>query len=103
MSSSDAVVPVADRVTAELRAASAEAASAAAGPASDDVSAVVEHPESDARREERFYASLGEVTEFRDVMDLGRYGLPPESSLIVLTDVAGSTKAIEAGRYKDVN
>lgn len=98
MSSSDAVVPVADRVTAEVRGAVNTEA-----PPVSDVSSVVERPASDTLRDERFYASLDEITEFRDVMDLGRYSLPPESSLIVLTDVAGSTQAIEAGRYKDVN
>jgi len=98
MSSSDAVVPVAERATAEVLAA----ANADATPASDDVSTVLELASGTAS-DERFYASLDEITEFRDVMDLGRYTLPPASSLIVLTDVAGSTKAIEAGRYKDVN
>lgn len=53
--------------------------------------------------DENFYASLSEITEFRDVMDLERYTPAPASSLLVLTDVVGSTKAIEAGRYKDVN
>ena len=112
MSSSDAVVPVAERVTAELHAAasaeiaSAEIASATAASASDEVSSVVALADGaalTAPAEERFYASLDEITEFREVMDLGRYALPPASSLVVLTDVAGSTKAIEAGRYKDVN
>jgi hypothetical protein len=52
---------------------------------------------------ESFYTRLEEITEFRDVMDLERYTTVPASSLLVLTDVIGSTKAIEAGRYKDVN
>jgi hypothetical protein len=52
---------------------------------------------------DHFYAGLGEITEFRDVMELERYTAVPASSLLVLTDVVGSTKAIEAGRYKDVN
>src|SRR5690606_7778149 len=41
--------------------------------------------------------------EFRDVLDVARHAALPASSLLVLTDVAGSTQAIEAGRYKDVN
>jgi hypothetical protein len=52
---------------------------------------------------ENFYASLQEIREFRDVTDLERYTLVPSTSLVVITDVVGSTKAIEAGRYKDVN
>jgi DUF3095 family protein len=50
-----------------------------------------------------FYASLAEISEFREVMNLERHTPAPASSLLVLTDVIGSTKAIEAGRYKDVN
>lgn len=99
MSSPDAVVPVADRVLAEVR----TSAEPGPEPTSDDVSSSAARVDVDARNEELFYASLDEVTEFRDVMDLGRYALAPASSLIVLTDVAGSTQAIEAGRYKDVN
>jgi hypothetical protein len=109
MSSSDAVVPVADRVTAEVLAP----ANGEVEPASGDISNVslissvtspmLDSREDDRPREESFYAALDEITEFRDVMDLTRHATPPASSLIVLTDVAGSTKAIEAGRYKDVN
>jgi hypothetical protein len=62
------------------------------------VTAGAAHAEAD-----NFYAALDEITEFRDVMDLERYSAVPASSLLVLTDVVGSTRAIEAGRYKDVN
>jgi hypothetical protein len=99
MSSSDAVVPVADRVTAEVL-APVKGKHAAA---SDEVPSLALRSEAGAPREENFYATLDEITEFRDVMELGRHALPPASALIVLTDVAGSTQAIEAGRYKDVN
>jgi len=105
MSSTDAVVPVADRVAAEVRAPANGEVEPASDPLSEisDISSVLEHGEDALARQESFYAALGEITEFRDVMDLTRHAQPPPSSLIVLTDVAGSTKAIEAGRYKDVN
>lgn len=53
--------------------------------------------------DERFYASLPELTEFTEVTQFDRYAVAPSSSLVVLTDVVGSTRAIELGRYKDVN
>lgn len=58
--------------------------------------------ESDATADQ-FYATLGEVTDFASVMQPGAYSTVPSSYWIALTDVRGSTKAIEAGRYKDVN
>ena len=53
--------------------------------------------------EEQFYAALSEVTDFSSVMLPSAYSPVPASYWIALTDVRGSTKAIEAGRYKDVN
>lgn len=52
---------------------------------------------------ESFYATLPEITTFADVTRLERYAAAPPSSLIVMTDVPGSTSAIERGRYRDVN
>lgn len=52
---------------------------------------------------ERFYEALPELTEFADVIQADLYAVAPPSSVLVLTDVIGSTKAIEAGRYRDVN
>ena len=54
-------------------------------------------------KDEAFYASLGEVTDFSAVTRPDVYSVVPPSYWIALTDVRGSTKAIEAGRYKDVN
>ncbi|MEL6544031.1 MAG: DUF3095 family protein, partial [Myxococcota bacterium] len=52
---------------------------------------------------ENFYRDLQGFSEFERVCDpLGYYPLPSDWHVIV-TDVAGSTAAIEAGRYKDVN
>lgn len=53
--------------------------------------------------EEHFFAQLPEVTRFLEVTDPRCYTEAPRSWLLVLTDVRGSTKAIEAGRYRDVN
>jgi hypothetical protein len=105
MSTSDAVVPVADRVAAEVRAPAHREVEPASDPVSDvsDVTSVIACGDDAAPSDESFYGALGEITEFRDVMDLARHAQPPASSLIVSTDIAGSTKAIEAGRYKDVN
>ena len=56
-----------------------------------------------AEKEERFYADLPDVLDFHDVADPNIYQRFPESWWIALTDVRGSTRAIEAGRYRDVN
>lgn len=57
----------------------------------------------EAQGDERFYSSLGELTDFAAVTQPAAYTAVPASYWIALTDVRGSTKAIEAGRYKDVN
>lgn len=56
-----------------------------------------------APQSERFYQELAEVSDFRDVLAPDRYVQVPLSSLLVSTDVLGSMRAIEAGRYRDVN
>lgn len=53
--------------------------------------------------EESFYADLPALTSFGAVTDFSQYRAVPESWHIVMTDIRGSTQAIEAGRYKDVN
>ncbi len=50
-----------------------------------------------------FYAALPVFDRFSDVYDRTRYSRVPLDWDVVVTDVEGSTKAIEAGRYKDVN
>ena len=52
---------------------------------------------------ERFYAELVKFDRFIDVPDPVHYHLVPDSWLVIITDVEGSTEAIERGRYKDVN
>ena len=50
-----------------------------------------------------FYAALPSTPDFSAVADLGGYAVVPADWFVLLTDVVGSTKAIQAGRYKDVN
>lgn len=74
------------------------------------MSARQQHPE-EAREEadhgsaeaDAFFASLPPFDDFAEVLNPLHYRLSPASWLVVVTDVMGSTKAIEAGRYKDVN
>lgn len=50
-----------------------------------------------------FYRDLTPFTSFNDLVE-DRYFKPvPADWTVFVTDIAGSTKAIEAGRYKDVN
>ncbi|MCK6505948.1 DUF3095 domain-containing protein [Myxococcota bacterium] len=51
----------------------------------------------------RFYADLPAIEAFAEVVDPARHAPVPPDWCIALTDVRGSTAAIEAGRYKDVN
>ncbi len=53
--------------------------------------------------DEAFFSSLPEVTDFEEVIDRARYVTAPDSWFVVITDVVGSTGAIEAGRYREVN
>lgn len=52
---------------------------------------------------ERFYADLPSFARFDASMQVTHYRPLPDDWLVVVTDVQGSTAAIEAGRYKDVN
>ncbi|MEO0541214.1 MAG: DUF3095 domain-containing protein, partial [Cyanobacteria bacterium P01_A01_bin.105] len=50
-----------------------------------------------------FYASLPTLTTFEDLVDVGNYTDAPSDWYILITDIAGSTQAIEQGHYKAVN
>ena len=50
-----------------------------------------------------FFSALKPVTNFLDVTSEDHYQSIPADWVVVLTDVIGSTKAIEDGRYRDVN
>ncbi|MEG4025269.1 DUF3095 domain-containing protein [Microcoleus sp. S13C4] len=52
---------------------------------------------------ENFYSELRLVDNFIDITDLGNFVDVPDDWYIIVTDIRGSTKAIEAGRYKEVN
>jgi len=53
--------------------------------------------------QEDFYADVPVVARFADVPLMKHYVEVPASWVVAITDVKGSTEAIEAGRYKDVN
>jgi len=53
--------------------------------------------------DERFFERMAPMPRFAELADVSHYQPVPDGYSIVLTDVRGSTKAIEAGRYKDVN
>jgi hypothetical protein len=50
-----------------------------------------------------FWGTLPTFEDFQQVADPSVYAEVPSSWWVLLTDVEGSTAAIEAGRYKDVN
>ena len=50
-----------------------------------------------------FFADLPERERFADLADPSVYAPVPDDWTVVLTDVRGSTAAVRAGRYRDVN
>ncbi|WP_420454614.1 DUF3095 domain-containing protein [Rubrivirga sp.] len=50
-----------------------------------------------------FYARLPPVSRFDRLVDDAAYTPVPPDWTVVLTDVVGSTEAVQAGRYRDVN
>lgn len=52
---------------------------------------------------ERFYELLPPLTDFRGIMEGENFAPAPDDWAVVMTDVKGSTDAIRAGRYRDVN
>ena len=53
--------------------------------------------------DETFYARLPEIVQFADVPTRRTTRRSPATWEVAITDVQGSTAAIEAGRYRDVN
>ena len=51
----------------------------------------------------RFYEHLESFSDFSDLMNDRHYTRVPAGWTVVITDIRGSTAAIEAGRYRDVN
>ena len=66
---------------------------------SDDGAGAVRMPET----QDDFYRTLAGFTEFARVTDLSLYRPLPDDWHMVMADITGSTKAINEGRYKDVN
>ncbi|TGN13767.1 DUF3095 domain-containing protein [Leptospira ilyithenensis] len=50
-----------------------------------------------------FYQTLNRSRDFRSVFEGNQFLPVPEDWFLLITDIAGSTKAIDNGRYKDVN
>jgi hypothetical protein len=50
-----------------------------------------------------FYADLPAYTRFLDILDDAAYTAVPPDWLILLSDVRGSTQAIQNGRYRQIN
>ena len=50
-----------------------------------------------------FYARLPTLTRFSELVEDASYAPLPDDWTVVLTDVMGSTEAVQAGRYRDVN
>jgi Protein of unknown function (DUF3095) len=52
---------------------------------------------------EKFYASLAPIVSLADLTDPSHYHPAPRDWVVFITDVRGSTAAVAAGRYKEVN
>ena len=52
---------------------------------------------------DRFYENLAPFTDFADITVDEHYADLPEDWHVVVTDIQGSTRAIQEGRYRDVN
>lgn len=50
-----------------------------------------------------FYADLPVLDDFLDITEADNFESVPDEWYIAITDIVGSTRAIESGRYKDVN
>ena len=52
---------------------------------------------------DRFYNELASFYDFGEFVELNAYVPVPDDWIVMIADVQGSTRAIEEGRYKDVN
>jgi len=52
---------------------------------------------------DRFYTELASFDRFDDFVEFDAYTAVPDDWVVMIADVRGSTKAINDGRYKDVN
>ncbi len=54
-------------------------------------------------KSDRFYNELAPFFDFAQFVDFDAYDPVPDDWVVMIADVQGSTRAIEEGRYKDVN
>lgn len=52
---------------------------------------------------QNFYTNLSLIVDFKEIFKLENYQELPEDWWVVVTDIKSSTKAIEQGRYRDIN
>ncbi|PZU95861.1 MAG: DUF3095 domain-containing protein [Pseudanabaena sp.] len=52
---------------------------------------------------DNFYAELVTLKNFSDITYIENFQTVPDDWMVIVTDIVGSTKAIQSGRYKDVN
>lgn len=52
---------------------------------------------------DHFYENIPAFSEFSEIMKTHHYTPVPDSWWIFIADIKGSAKAIEEGRYRDVN
>jgi len=52
---------------------------------------------------DNFYAELPTLENFSDITYIENFQKVPDDWLVIVSDIVGSTKAIQSGRYKDVN
>lgn len=52
---------------------------------------------------EEFYANLKPFNQFQGIFDLSHYTQLPDDWLVVISDIEGSTLAIQQGKYREVN
>lgn len=56
-----------------------------------------------APSEDDFYKTLRPITHLRQMADLSHYRDVPAAWIVAVSDVRGSTEALDAGQYKDIN
>ncbi len=52
---------------------------------------------------EDFYSNLKAFNQFQGIFDLSHYTQLPEDWVVIISDIEGSTRAIQQGKYKEVN
>ena len=55
------------------------------------------------KKSDLFYSELTPFYDFSEFSEFGAYDPVPDDWVVAIADVRGSTRAIEQGRYKDVN